>query len=203
MKQMWDDRYSENEYAYGKEPNAFFKAQINGIKPGKILLPAEGEGRNAVYAASLGWEVFAIDQSNEGLKKALQLAQKHKVKIHYDLGDILEMSYPDESFDMIALTYVHLPSAARERLHTQLIPLLKPEGLLILEGFSTNNLTFKQEGEATNGPKNPDFLFSTEIIKKEFTALSPIILQEETIISDEGKYHQGEAKIIRFLGKKA
>lgn len=50
--------------AYGTEPNAFFKAQLDQLTPGRLLLPAEGEGRNAVYAAKKGWEVAAFAPNN-------------------------------------------------------------------------------------------------------------------------------------------
>ena len=72
MKDFWNQRYAADEYAYGTAPNAFFKAVLDPLPPGRILLPAEGEGRNAVYAAKLGWEVVAFDQSEGGQKKAMK-----------------------------------------------------------------------------------------------------------------------------------
>ena len=61
---FWDERYSSEEYVYGTEPNQFFKEQIDKITvPGKLLLPGEGEGRNAIYAARSGWQVDVFDQS--------------------------------------------------------------------------------------------------------------------------------------------
>jgi hypothetical protein len=64
MIDFWNARYSAAEYAYGTEPNAFFKAQLDQLTPGRLLLPAEGEGRNAVYAAKKGWEVAAFEPNN-------------------------------------------------------------------------------------------------------------------------------------------
>ena len=78
---FWNTRYREKEYAYGVEPNVFFKEQIQKIKAGTLLLAAEGEGRNAICAAKLGWTVSAFDISIEGQKKALALAKKKQVKI--------------------------------------------------------------------------------------------------------------------------
>lgn len=46
-----------------------FKQELAKHKPGKILLPAEDEGRNAVYAAKLGQEVYVFDSSSEAIKK--------------------------------------------------------------------------------------------------------------------------------------
>ncbi|HRN48956.1 MAG TPA: hypothetical protein PKW69_13045, partial [Niabella sp.] len=61
MKEFWNDRYSREEYSYGQLPNEFLKETLQKLKPGKILFPAEGEGRNAVFAASLGWHADAFD----------------------------------------------------------------------------------------------------------------------------------------------
>ena len=85
MKDFWNDRYGRAEYAYGKEPNVFFKEQLDQLQPGKILLPAEGEGRNAVYAAEKGWQASAYDWSENAYKKAMQLAEEKKVNIDYQI----------------------------------------------------------------------------------------------------------------------
>jgi hypothetical protein len=66
MKSMWNDRYGKIEFAYGEQPNNFLKEQLIKIPAGTILFPAEGEGRNAIYAATQGWNVNAFDQSIEG-----------------------------------------------------------------------------------------------------------------------------------------
>ena len=73
MKEFWNERYRQNEFAYGEEPNEFLKEQLAKLQPGSILFPAEGEGRNAVYAAQSGWQVSAFDISEEGKKKAERL----------------------------------------------------------------------------------------------------------------------------------
>jgi hypothetical protein len=65
---MWDDRYGKIEFAYGEQPN-FLKEQLIKIPAGSIF-PAEGEGRNAIYAATQGWNVHAFDQSIEGKESA-------------------------------------------------------------------------------------------------------------------------------------
>ena len=110
MKQFWDERYSSKAYAYGTEPNAFFKEKLSIIPPGKLLLPAEGEGRNAVFAAMQGWEVTAFDQSKEGKRKALLLAGEKGVKLDYLVGTLEDMAFEAESFDAIGLVYAHFPA---------------------------------------------------------------------------------------------
>ncbi len=83
MRDFWNVRYSEEIYAYGTAPNVFFSSELKKLPPGKALFPAEGEGRNAVYAATCGWNVIAFDQSEAGKEKALQLAAKKGVEIDY------------------------------------------------------------------------------------------------------------------------
>ncbi len=75
-KEMWNKRYARTDFVYDTVPNEFFKQQLLKLTPGKILLPAEGEGRNAVFAAKKGWKVDAFDSSIEALKKAEKWAKK-------------------------------------------------------------------------------------------------------------------------------
>ena len=195
MKNMWNLRYSQEEYVYGKKANEFFMEEIQKLKPGKILLPGEGEGRNAVCAAKLGWDVVAFDSSVEGKKKAEKLALKNNVNIDYRLLSYEEISFEDNSFDLVSLIFTH--SMLRNSLHENLTRILKPGGLIILEGFSK-----KQIDKNTGGPQNIDLLFSREELDADFHELSDVQIMEKDIILDEGIHHKGEASIIRLIGKK-
>ena len=135
MKEFWNERFAMDEFLYGEDPNPLFKEFIDVNKRGKILLPGEGEGRNAVYAAMRGWDVYAIDQSEEGKRKAELLAEKNKITINYDIGDILKYPYEPESFDVIAMVFLHLPSEQRISIHQHLTTLLKKGGRLFVIGF--------------------------------------------------------------------
>ena len=73
---FWNERFGKEEFIYGTEPNQFFKEQLQNLEIGTLLLPAEGEGRNAVYAATQGWEVSAFDISEQGRVKAIFLAKQ-------------------------------------------------------------------------------------------------------------------------------
>ncbi len=191
---MWDKRYSVENYVYGEEPNEFFKEQIDKLKPGKILLPAEGEGRNAVYAAGLGWDVTAFDSSGEGKKKALQLAAKNNVSINYTVTSFEEFQSEDE-FDVIALIYAHTKN--RHTNHGRLANFLSQNGMVILEGFSK-----EQFGKNTGGPKNIDMLFSKEELFSDFNYLKSIKFMELERELDEGVHHKGKASVIRMIGSR-
>ncbi len=195
MKAFWNQRYDEPEYAYGTQPNLFFKDQLDQLTPGKLLMPAEGEGRNAVYAAGKGWEVTAFDSSSSGQKKALQLAQEKKVTLNYVVADALEIVFPEASFDAVGLIFVHLPPDLRSIFHQKVVSWLKPGGTLILEGFSTDQLH-----HPSGGPREPAMLFSTAILREDFGTLQSLHIEEMITTLDEGRYHVGSAAVIRAVG---
>jgi len=195
---FWDERYSSDEYVYGTEPNQFFKEQLQKIIPaGKLLLPGEGEGRNAVYAAKLGWIVNAFDQSPVAKIKAEKLAEVNRVKIQYSNIDLGEYNSQKNFYDCAAIIFVHLPLNIRSQFHKNIIESLKPNGKIILELFSKN-----QFGKNSGGPQDINMLSTIEEIKTDFNDLKPLILNEENIYLEEGAKHSGEARVIRFVGEK-
>jgi 2-polyprenyl-3-methyl-5-hydroxy-6-metoxy-1,4-benzoquinol methylase len=203
MEKFWNDRYKNKEFAYGKNPNVFFKETINELNlSGKILLPAEGEGRNAVYAAKNGLDVTAFDISEEGKIKALELARSERVKIDYKVGELNQLNLKKNSFDSLALIYAHFPENIKEKLHKELAELIKPNGYLILEGFSINNLELRKKNPKIGGPGKKGMLFSEKEMKETFKNFEIIQLSETLIELNEGNFHNGLASVIRFVGKK-
>ena len=203
MKEMWDDRYSDKEYAYGIEPNDFFKNSIEKHQlTGDLLMPAEGEGRNAVYAAKKGLTVSAFDISVAGKKKALKLAEQENVTIHYEVGDFYEMELGRQTYDAIGLIFAHFPPTLLSPYHKKLAGLLKPNGLIILEGFSTTHLNYQKEYPNIGGPKAIEMLFSTISIQGDFEELEILQLEEVEVELNEGIYHKGKGSVIRFVGRK-
>ncbi|MDO6439071.1 class I SAM-dependent methyltransferase [Cyclobacterium sp. 1_MG-2023] len=198
----WNERYGEEDYAYGETPNVFFEEKIKELKTGKILLPAEGEGRNAVFAAKLGWSVFAFDQSEEGKKKAMKLAKKNGVTIDYQVGDLGAVNFPQEEFDVIGLIYAHFPANLKSAYHKILDGYLKKGGFVVFEAFSKNNLTYRAKNEKIGGPRDLDSLFSIEEIKADFSNYEILQLEEKEVELGEGLYHNGKGSVIRFVGKK-
>lgn len=197
MINFWNKRYAEKVYAYGIEPNQFFKNQLAKLPKGKILFAAEGEGRNAVYAAMQGFEVSAFDSSVEGKNKAESLAQNKNVAISYTVSGLEEIDFPENYFDILVLVYAHFPFEIRKKHHQKLIHFLKPNGIIIFEAFGKEQLNY-----TSGGPKQLDMLFSEDEIKSEFQNIDFTYLNTEETILDEGPYHQGKANVVRFIGKK-
>jgi SAM-dependent methyltransferase len=197
LKEQWDSRYSAEEYIYGKEPNSYYRSVLDTLEPGHILLPGEGEGRNAVYAAKRGWRVTAFDISIEARRKAEALAKSEGVEISYLTGSFEEISLQAGSFDCIALIYVHMYHADREAYTNKLSGALKHGGTLLMEAFSK-----RQIENNSGGPKDISMLFSAEEVRKEFSTLGIIELSEQEIILNEGTFHIGKADVIRLRALK-
>lgn len=193
---FWNARFGAEPTVYGEGPNVFFAQQLARLKPGRILLPGDGEGRNAVYAATKGWSVRSFDASSVGVVKALAMAERLGVTIEAEVGDAHDWA-PGEAFDAVALCYLHLPPPLRAEFHPRVAGWLKPGGTLILEGFGPGQLAF-----SSGGPRALDMLFTTAMLEADFAGLEVQLCVTEEAVLDEGPYHQGRAELTRLVARK-
>ena len=193
---FWNARFCAEPTVYGEGPNVFFANQLGALTPGRILLPGDGEGRNAVHAVEQGWSVRSFDASSVGVEKALALAAQRGVSIAAEVGDAAIWE-PGEAFDAIALCYLHLPPSLRADFHPRVVRWLKPGGTLILEGFGPGQLAF-----TSGGPKALDMLFTTAMLEADFAGLEVQICVTEEAVLDEGPYHQGRAELTRLVARR-
>ncbi|MBN2745237.1 MAG: class I SAM-dependent methyltransferase [Bacteroidales bacterium] len=192
----WDERFAGNDFIYGTEPNEFFKHNVQQMNfVGKALFPAEGEGRNAVFAATLGWDVVAYDGSSVAKRKALSLAFQKEVSIQYFTSFHEEFEHAKEAFDLAVLIFAHAPN--RKQYHQKMLSFLKPGATILLEGFSKEQLNYR-----SGGPSNYDLLFSEEELRDDFSTLQELKIEKSLVRLDEGSHHQGIASVIRLVGKK-
>jgi SAM-dependent methyltransferase len=197
MQDFWDTRYSETEYAYGTEPNSWFRETLEGRSPGRLYLPGEGEGRNAAHAARLGWEVDAVDYSEAGKEKALRLAADSGVSFRYDVADLAAFTPPAEHFDAAALIFLHLPAPLRSVVHARAADALRPGGVLIVEAFAKEQLAY-----GTGGPKNEEMLYDMATLKEDFREMEFLTAERVDTELAEGPYHSGRSAVIRLLLRK-
>lgn len=193
---FWNERFAASEYVYGEAPNAYLKQKLADCKGTTALFPGEGEGRNAVFAASQGWEVTAFDQSTEGQKKAFALAEKYGCKIDYEISSC-EAFATKSQFDMIGLFYLHLPPSLRQSFHQKMWNILKPGGCLVLEAFTPEQLAYH-----SGGPKQPDMLYTPEIIQHDFEHAQFVECYSKLKVLDEGPFHQGMASVLNVFAIK-
>ncbi len=195
---FWDTRYSEDNFIYGKEPNTQFKSFIDRFSiPGKIFLPAEGEGRNGVYAALKGWEVTATDISKQAREKALRLASENGVSLLYHHSDILSLDLKNEYFDVIALVFLHLVPSRRFQVFLKLLNSLKTGGTFFLVGFHNDQVNYK-----SGGPTKQELLYTPAQLKNELSGLEVLQVEEFEHILTEGKYQNGLARLVLLEGVK-
>lgn len=195
---FWNERYNETELVYGEAPNIWMKVCLDARIPGKILFPAEGQGRNAIYAASRGWEVDAFDFSPVARQRAMEQADRQKVSIRYQVHQVQDYTPRERYYDAIGLSYVHLPESIRIPFYEKLIRSLKPGGEIFIEGFTHTQLAYQ-----SGGPRFEELLYTAAIVTRELSVLQPIYCLETDLVLAEGEYHKGPAHVIRFIGLNA
>ncbi|MDR4493063.1 MAG: class I SAM-dependent methyltransferase [Nitrospirales bacterium] len=159
---MWDERYSVEEYAYGKMPNKFLEENYRVIPKGKVLSLAEGEGRNAVFLAKQGYSVTAVDGSQVGLQKAKKLADEHGVSIELIHADLADFDIGECRWEGIVSIFCPLPSALRKALHKKVVAGLKPHGIYFVEAYTPDQLKYD-----TGGGKSADSMTTKESLSLE------------------------------------
>lgn len=197
IKDFWDKRFAEPGYAYGTEPNDFFKSEIDKLQPGAILIPGAGEGRDGVYAAKQGWTVQCADLSESGRQKTLLLAKENNVNVQYDCRSISDVEYGDNQFDVIAATFFHLDEPGRQKFSNNVLKWLKPGGYFVAELFTKEQLK-----NNSGGPKDVSMLSGAAEMQNDFGWMEIISNEETETVLNEGKYHQGKANVVRFVGRK-
>jgi len=194
---MWDERFSEPGYAYGTEPNEFLTTVANLIPMGRVLSLAEGEGRNAVYLAGLGFEVTAVDASTVGLAKAERLATERAVAITTVRADLADFEIEPDAWQGIISIFCHLPPVVRAALHERCLRGLVPGGAFVLEGFAPRQLEF-----GTGGPRTRELLIELDVLRQELPGLRFEIAREIERPVVEGKYHGGTAAVVQIVAVK-
>ena len=195
---MWDERFSEPGFAYGTEPNAFLESEADRIPRGRVLSLAEGEGRNAVFLADLGYEVTAVDSSSVGLAKAERLAVERGVSITTIQADLADFEIEPGVWKGIVSIFCHLPPVIRTALHERCLRGLAPGGVFVLEGFTPRQLEL-----GTGGPKTRELLMELDVIRQELPGLRFEIAREIERPVVEGKYHGGTAAVVQVFAVKS
>ena len=185
----WDDRFQAPAYAYGEAPNDFLRWAAPQVKPGKALSLCEGEGRNAVFLAKLGFEVTAVDFSRVGLNKAKALADLHKVNLNCVVADMKDFVLENNAWDLVVSVFAQPDADIRQRLYAQLGQSLKAGGAFILES--------KVNGESTAVNRYP----GVDTLIQDIQPLKVAFSKQGERELNEGSYHVGlhtTAQILAF-----
>ncbi|ARU55609.1 methyltransferase type 11 [Oleiphilus messinensis] len=194
---MWDERYKSAEYAYGTEPNDFLRAYAHCLPKGKVLSLAEGEGRNAVYLARLGYEITAVDASAVGLEKARKLADLHGVTVNFVHADLADFDLGYDCWSGIVSIFCPLPQQARRLLHDKVTAGLENGGVYLVEAYRPDQVL-----RDTGGGKDEDVMQTKDSLIRELKGLNFEHLQELEREIIEGQYHTGTGSVVQAIAKK-
>lgn len=193
---FWNERYSNSDYAYGTNPNDFLKQQ-NFPQNSRILCLAEGEGRNAVFLATLGHKVTAVDYSEQGLEKMKALALRNQVHVETVLADLGQYRFQPEHWDAIVLVFGHFPPPIRKHVLGGIYEALKPGAVLVMEVYSK-----AQVQNNSGGPKDIQMLYDASELCADLCAFSDLNLVELNRDVREGQYHNGMSAVIQLIARK-
>jgi SAM-dependent methyltransferase len=180
----WDARYAQKGLVWTAEPNRRFADEAAGLRPGRALDLACGEGRNAVWLAERGWRVTGVDFSSVGLAKARDLAAARGVDVDWVHADVLAWAPEPRAFDLVAVIYLQVPHDELAVALGRASEALGPGGTLVVLGHDTTHLA-----EGHGGPRNVSVLYTPE----DVVASLPGLLVERaekvhrTVTLDDGE----------------
>ncbi|MEV0333934.1 class I SAM-dependent methyltransferase [Nocardia sp. NPDC050717] len=180
----WDARYAQSELVWGAPPNSTVVEYVYGLdrrvplvadEPGGTPPPlpraldlACGEGRHALWLATHGWQVDAVDFSQVGIDKgrtvAARLSRSVRSRVDWRCADITDLPAAGITgpYELILMVFVHLPAEQRGALLRELAAMVSPGGMLLVLGHDTRNIT-----DGYGGPQDPAILFTPEDIRAE------------------------------------
>lgn len=194
---MWDKRYDQKEYVYGTEPNDFLVNMAHHLPPGRVLCLAEGEGRNAVFLAGLGYDITCVDSSEVGLTKARQLARTKQVELNIEVADLAHYTLTKHTYSGIVSIFAHLPPMLRAKVHSQVVNALLPGGILLLEAYTPDQLNY-----GTGGPPSAEMMMQLSNLRKELHGLHFLHSRELVREINEGSLHNGNGSVVQIVAKK-
>lgn len=148
----WDARYAEGS-VWSREPNAWIERTVGHLDPGTAVDLGAGEGRNALWLATLGWEVTAVDFSAVGLETGRARAAELGVEVEWVVADATTWVSP-EQVDLVVIAYLQLPADDLARAIGNAAGYLAPGGTLALIGHD--------RGNTVGGPQDPAVLHTVE-----------------------------------------
>ncbi|MDI9917873.1 class I SAM-dependent methyltransferase [Rhodococcus sp. IEGM 1379] len=162
----WDKKYEQTELVWGVPPNELLVEYATALPHGQALDLACGEGRNALWLATRGWEVTGIDFSPVAIEKARAIATRSPrsvvERLDYRCGDVRTVEY-GSGYDLALVLYLHLTAPELISVVNRAINSLKPDGILMILGHDRSNVDY-----GVGGPEDPEILYTPEDLMKKF-----------------------------------
>jgi cyclopropane fatty-acyl-phospholipid synthase-like methyltransferase len=198
MENFWDKRYAGADYFFGTKPAAgLIVLEPHLVAGGKTLVVADGEGRNSVYLASMGYDVRATDYSQVAQTKAKALANEAGVDVDFVLSDIYDPDWSARAYDNVVAIFIQfVPPERMSELFSALARATRARGTLLIHGY-----TPEQVALGTGGPGNRDHMYTPDMLAQAFSHMQITVNRAYTATLDEGRGHSGPSALIDFVAK--
>ena len=180
-REKWNRRYSEKELLWPEHPSSILVDEVEGLKPGKALDIAAGEGRNALWLAKQGWDVHAVDFSDVGVQKGRELARKAGLELSWEVADVTEYTPSPGRYDLVIIFYLHLPWPELSGVFQGAAAAVAPGGELLIVGHDVTNLT-----KGFGGPQDPDVLYTAD----QVASMLPDLKSEKAVTIERPVDHE-------------
>ncbi len=197
-QEMWNKRFSTPDYVFGVEPNAFLVSQASRLGHGHALALADGEGRNSVWLAQQGFTVDAFDFSAPAVEKAKALAAKHQVSLDFKCSAWQDFHWQPAHYDLVVGIFFQFATPDdRTKLFEKIEQSLKPGGMLVIQGYGTNQLAYK-----TGGPDKLEHLYDEDLLRRSFSGYDIQVCETYETTLQEGVCHSGMSALVGFVARK-
>jgi SAM-dependent methyltransferase len=196
----WDARYSGRGLVWGLEPNRFVAAELADLPAGRALDLACGEGRNALWLASRGWQATGLDFSAAAVDRARTLAEEAGVtdRARFVVADVIADDGaglpPAGTFDAVIVAYLQLPALARRIALRRAAGCLAPGGTLLVVAHDVLNLT-----DGIGGPRDAEVLYTPEGTAADLADVPGLVVEKADSVRRPVATPDGEVDAIDTL----
>ena len=191
QREDWDARYAWVEDVWD-EANRFLVAEVAELEPGRALDLACGQGRNAIWLATRGWEVTGVDFSEVAVAKALARAERDALPATFVCADLLDYEPNTGAYDLVLLLYLHVPAIERRRILAKAASAVSPGGTFILVGHDLANMA-----DGVGGPSDAALLYTPDEIAGELPADLEIEKAERVLRDVDGAERHAIDALVR------
>lgn len=194
---FWNEKYQNSEYLYSSEPNVFLSKIASSLSVGKALVPGDGDGRNGLWLARKGYTVDAFDFSEVAVQKANASASQKNLKYRSEVLAAETFQVCQSTYDIVAIIFLHLPKDVMKTLLQKCVESLKPEGILLIQVFSQQQLSLN-----SGGPKDINLLYKPDDFHWLEGSFKSCSIEQADCELSEGPLHTGKASVVNVIAKK-
>jgi SAM-dependent methyltransferase len=197
---FWNGRFASESYIFGTRPAAFVEDNAHYISPqSRVLVPADGEGRNSVFLAEMGHRVVATDVAEKGIAKARKLSGDRGVSVEFRHLDLQGWQWPEAEFDAVVAVFIQFaPPAFRDEMFAGMKHAVRPGGVVLLHGYTPKQLEYR-----TGGPSAVEQLYTEELLRAAFADWQLLRVEAYERELDEGEGHRGRSAVIDLIARRA